>query len=512
MPSAAAASEREAVWRRALLWLLLAGALARLLLGWLLPWSYGESYYLASTRLLALSWFDQPPLALWLIGASRWLLGESPLLLRLPEIALFAVTTWLLARWTAGFFGPRAGFLAALLLNLSAVFGFSAGLLLQPDGLFFLLWLLAAQALWRAFGAEAARAWRAWLLAGLLLGLCLLSKYPAALLAAGAGIYLLTQPRARRWLLHPAPYAAALLVLALQAPVLIWNAENDWVSFAFQGGRAGQEGALDWGRFLGAIAGQAAWVLPWVWLPLVWAFVAALRQGPRVALDWYLACLALPTLLLFTLVALWSPIGLHFHWQAPGYLLLLPLAGRLLDRLLERRPRLGGGLVKGAVAASLLTFLLAGGHLIGGWFTPLLPPRLAALDDTRESIDWTPLRDLLAAEGLLDRPDVILVTNRWHQAGKADAAIQGRLPVLCLCADPRNLAFGRDQAAHRGATAVILANPEFLKQPPQVYGGQFAAMEPWRQVILGRGGRAEIVLTLWRAEDFRATYPMPYGP
>jgi len=506
------AADDSAAWRRALLWLLLAGAAARLLLGWLLPWSYGESYYLASSRQLALSWYDQPPLSLWLIAAARWLLGEAPALLRLPEILLFALTTWLLARWTAEAYGPRAGFLAALLLNLSAVFGFSAGLLVQPDGLFFLLWLLAARALWRAFGAAPDAGWGRWLGAGLLLGLCLLSKYPAVLLAAGALIYLATQPAARRWLAHPAPYAAALLALAIQAPTVIWNAEHDWISFAFQGGRAGQEGALDWLRFLGAIAGQALWVLPWIWLPLVWAFVAALRGGRAPAFDWYLACLALPTLLLFTLVALWSPIGRHFHWQAPGYLLLLPLAGRLLDRALARRPRWGRAWLWGSVAASLAVFIVGGGHLLAGWLTPLLPPALAQEDDTREVIDWTPVAALLEAEGLLDRPGLFLVTNRWHQSGKLDAAVAGRLPVLCLCQDPRNLAFGRDQAAFRGGEAVIVANPEFLRDPRWFYGAHFATLEPWREVVLGRGGREEIRMQLWRAGGFRADYPLPYGP
>ena len=506
------AADESATWRRALLWLLLVAALARLLLGWLLPWSYGESYYLASSRHWALSWYDQPPLSLWLIAAARWLLGEAPVLLRLPEILLFALTTWLLARWTAEAYGPRAGFLAALLLNLSAVFGFSAGLLVQPDGLFFLLWLLAARALWRAFDLGAADAWARWLLAGLLLGLCLLSKYPAVLLAAGALLYLVSQPSARRWLVHPAPYAAALLALLLQAPTVIWNWQHDWISFAFQGGRAGQEGALDWLRFLGAIAGQALWVLPWIWLPLVWAFVAALRQGRGQPFAWYLACLALPTLLLFSLVALWSPIGRHFHWQAPGYLLLLPLAGRLLDRALASRPRWGRAWLWGSVAASLATFVLGGGHLVAGWFTPLLPPMLAQQDDTREVIDWTPVATLLEQEGLLDRTDLFLATNRWHQSGKLDAVLGGRVTVLCLCQDPRNLAFGRDQRDFVGGDAIIAATSEFLPDPVWLYGRYFERLEPWREVVLGRAGRPEIRLRLWRGTGFRGGYPLPYGP
>ncbi|MDR3417719.1 MAG: hypothetical protein P4L83_16195, partial [Nevskia sp.] len=39
------------------------------------------------------------------------------------------------------------------------------------------------------------------------------------------------------WLRRPGPWLGVLLALALFAPVLIWNAGHDWISFARQGGR-----------------------------------------------------------------------------------------------------------------------------------------------------------------------------------------------------------------------------------------------------------------------------------
>src|SRR5690606_15793863 len=101
----------------------------------------------------------------------------------------------------------------------------------------------------------------------------------------------------------------------------------------------------------------------------------------------------------------------------------------------------------------------------------------------------------LASEGLLDRPDLFLATNRWHQTGKLDAAVQGRLPVFCFCDDPRNLAFGRDSRRFLGGDAIIVANREFLQDADAVYGDWFQSLEPWRRVTLGRSGREEVVLT-----------------
>jgi hypothetical protein len=45
-------------------------------------------------------------------------------------------------------------------------------------------------------------------------------------------------PRLRRWLISPWPYLGALVSLAIFAPVLVWNADHQWVSFIKQLGRA----------------------------------------------------------------------------------------------------------------------------------------------------------------------------------------------------------------------------------------------------------------------------------
>ena len=70
-------------------------------------------------------------------------------------------------------------------------------------------------------------------------GLALSSKYSAALTIAGAFLFLLTEATSRRWLSRPHPYVAGLVALILFSPALIWNARHGWVSFLFQGGRAG---------------------------------------------------------------------------------------------------------------------------------------------------------------------------------------------------------------------------------------------------------------------------------
>ena len=60
---------------------------------------------------------------------------------------------------------------------------------------------------------------------------------PTLLLAPATLIFMLWDPQSRRWWRQFEPYIAALLALAVFSPVIIWNAQHDWASFAFQTSR-----------------------------------------------------------------------------------------------------------------------------------------------------------------------------------------------------------------------------------------------------------------------------------
>ena len=103
-----------------------------------------------------------------------------------------------------------------------------------------------------------------WLLAGLLVGLSMLAKYHGIFVLAGTFLFLLTSRAHRRQLLTAGPYLGAIVALACLAPVVLWNREHGWASFAFQGGRASGRGGVHLDTFLANVGGQMAWVLPWI--------------------------------------------------------------------------------------------------------------------------------------------------------------------------------------------------------------------------------------------------------
>jgi hypothetical protein len=78
-----------------------------------------------------------------------------------------------------------------------------------------------------------------WLAVGAAIGCALVSKYTALFFGAAILIWLVVGPKQRRWLLSPWPYLGALVALAIFAPVVLWNADHQWVSFLKQiSGRA----------------------------------------------------------------------------------------------------------------------------------------------------------------------------------------------------------------------------------------------------------------------------------
>jgi hypothetical protein len=499
------------------LWTIAIGALIRLGANQLIGYGYGEGYYLASARHLALSYFDQPPLSLWIAHAAIAMFGTgSTLLPRLPFIAIFAANTWLMYRLGARLFGEAAGAWAAILLNLSPLFTISVGAWVQPDApLFFFLTAAAIPIVDLCFG-EARHPMRAWLLAGACFGLAMLSKYHAALILAGLVIFVATTPGRRAWFFKPGILIAGLVAAAIFAPVLIWNDQNHWVSFGFQGERIVRSVGLrfDWlGR---SLLGQAVEIGIVIWPLMMIAFFKALRVGPRNERTWFLCCLAIVPIIVFTAAALWAPLGWHFHWQAPGYLYLFPLLGKAVaEGVAQGRKATRNWLI---ASAGLLIFfvVLVASQAATGWLSGIAaaqdPSRpYYKTNPTRELLEWRPLRTALAQRGLLDQPRLFVVGTRWFFAGKADVAVGDKLPVVCLDGDPRNIAFGWDDRAFQGWDALIVIPSDSKQDPVKSYGPYFRQITPLTDVDVPLGGQTAITLRVYRAHDYYRPYPMPYG-
>jgi hypothetical protein len=452
---------------------------------------------------LALSAFDHPPMAWWIAHFAGSLLGEGDLALRLPFILLFAATSWTMFALTRRLFGAEAGFFAVLALSVSPVLGFADAAWILPDAPLLPAMLGCVYALVRVFfdGEGASRRAPAyWLLAGFCAGLALLSKYHGVLLFAGAGLFMLASRRHRFWLATIWPWLAALLAAAMFAPVVAWNAQHNWVSFAFQGGRAGAA-HLHLLAPLVLVGLQSLLLAPWIFLPLVLLFVGAVRKGAADERGLFLACLAAPAVLIFTLVAFWSSGRALPHWVAPGYLLLVPLLGRAVAERLS----LGAAWLRRGVAAAVV-FVAAAVAVVAALplqsFGFMSGPRYPL----RELLDWDDFTRAYYGRGLADRGSFVAAT-RWLDAGRLDFALHGAAPVLCLSDDPRGFGVVRDPSRFVGLGALIVAPDLTLEQARARLGKYFDAIDQEESVDIVQGGGPVIVLRVYRGRNFHDPSP-----
>src|SRR5262249_34894033 len=165
-----------------------------------------------------------------LIAGSTALFGQNEWGVRLPALLCSLVTASFACALASRWFGKSAA-IAVLALCAALPFFFTSGVIMTPDAPLPAAWSAAVYFLWRAQVENEPRAWWG---AGISIGLGLLAKYTIALLGLGALVFALVDRRARAQLRSPEPWLAALLALALFTPVVLWNRQHEWASFAFQ--------------------------------------------------------------------------------------------------------------------------------------------------------------------------------------------------------------------------------------------------------------------------------------
>ncbi|MGJ4894775.1 glycosyltransferase family 39 protein [Bradyrhizobium oligotrophicum] len=217
-------------------WLTIAGlVVVRLIAAAVTPITFDEAYYWMWSKHLAGGYYDHPPMVAVVIRLGTLIAGDSELGVRLVSILLGLPMSYAVYRTAEILFGGvRVAATAALLLNVTLMAAVGT-LIVTPDAP-----LLVASSFVLFFCAKVLETGRGawWLAVGAAVGAALLSKYTAMFFGAAILIWLVAVPKLRRWLASPWPYLGGLVAFALFAPVILWNADHQWVSFIKQLGRA----------------------------------------------------------------------------------------------------------------------------------------------------------------------------------------------------------------------------------------------------------------------------------
>ena len=243
--------------------------------------SADEAYYWDWSRHLALGYYDQGPLIAYLIRLTTAIFGANEFGVRFGVWAASVGTLICVYILTRRFASSMAGFLSVLLLALTPLV--TAGSLVatyDPPLVFF--WALSLIALERAlFSMDPGVQNRAWMLAGLVSGLGLLSKHTMLLIVPCLLLFLALSPTHRRWLRRPQPYFAFLITLGLYSGALWWNAKHHWWTFGHLLFLAGKNSGTPLSR-LGSLLGSQALLLgPGLFWGCLWAFCVTGKIGER---------------------------------------------------------------------------------------------------------------------------------------------------------------------------------------------------------------------------------------
>ena len=286
----------------------------RLVAAALTPLTFDEAYYWMWSKHLAGGYYDHPPMVAVVIRLGTLIAGDTEFGVRLVSILLALPMSWAVYRSAAILFGgERIATTAAILLNVTMMASVGT-IIVTPDAP-----LLVAASFVMFFLAKVLETGRGawWLAVGAAVGAALLSKYTALFFGPAILIWLVVVPKLRRWLISPWPYLGGFVALAIFAPVILWNADHQWVSFIKQLGRARIEGFKP--AFIAElIPTQIAFATPLVWLLGAMGLYALLRRNSGA-----LAARALISATFWTIALYFVWHSLHArveaNWFAPVY-------------------------------------------------------------------------------------------------------------------------------------------------------------------------------------------------
>lgn len=546
-------------WGRPVLLILFVGLMVRSIIAFKLPPGYDEAYYYLYTQNPAWSFFDHPPMVALTTALGLWISGDqvSQLTIRVGTLLTHTATLAVLYLAAVRLFGENIGRLTLLLASIVPIFLVAFGTLTLPDVPLMFFWVVV---LWGSaeefFGAWDGTelpsnrdrlsdrpndhlvyrpSYRLAIL-GFFVGLAFTSKYHGAILGAGLVGFCLTAPPFRRALWSPWLALGLVAFMVAIAPVMLWNANHDWISFTFQAGRSVPATSYNLLRLLEVIGIQCLYLFPTIGVPLLWVsardllqqirspFIRRLRPNqPEIILKKRLVLwLSAPVFLTFTLIGGYRQV--FPTWTMPGWFVATILLAIAVDRWQQKAPKiihrwLIGTSLSIPIILALTLFHISDGiaqkpsqnALLGG----LIP---ASQDPSIQLLDVVQLRNRFSQNPALMRAlkrSDFAFSNRFHLAGHFAMAIDPLFPIPMTCFDARDMrGFGYWSKATDwvGKTGLYLTTDEFQTPPEdsaKTFLPYFKQFEKVGDVALTRGGITVNRIHIYLGKTLIKPYPRP---
>jgi hypothetical protein len=297
-----------------------------------------EVYYQTYAQHLQWNYFDHPPMVAVLIRIFTFnLYFQSEFFIRLGSIFCAATGTWLIFLIGCRISQARTGWIAAILYNTSFYTSIIAGTFILPDSPQVVCWLASIYFMIRILDNQTVykRQQFDFILLGISIGLCIMSKIHGVFLWLGFGGYIIFH---RRDLLKlPMLWVSVIISICIIYPIFYWNRLNHFITYNYHEGRIRfLGGGPDLDRLLQQVLGSVFYSNPVnfiMYVITIWTISKGKTDRlPKVypLLLW----LSLPLILVLFWTSMFS-VTLP-HWSGPAYLSLMLLAACRLDEITDK--------------------------------------------------------------------------------------------------------------------------------------------------------------------------------
>lgn len=277
-----------------------------------------EAHYWEWSRRLDLSYYSKGPMIAYLIYLGTSLFGDTVFGIRFMAVLFSALSSILMYSLGKKMYDEKVGLFSAILIQIIPLFS-TYGILFTIDSPFIFFWISALFLFREAVNQSQIlnlKSQKYWLLLGLSIGLGLLTKYTMVFFYLCACLFLAFSAEKRRLLLTRGPYIALLISLIVFSPVILWNAQHDWVTLKHTAGQAhiAQGIQLSLKSFAEFMGSQLGVITP---LLLILMIVSVLKLGRKLEGS-YLFWFSVPVLAFFLFKSIQAKV--QANWALPGYI------------------------------------------------------------------------------------------------------------------------------------------------------------------------------------------------
>lgn len=414
-----------------LFWIILFSTIVRGLIAAFIELGNDEVYYINYALFPDWSHFDHPPMVGFVIQLfSLDLLFQDEFFIRLGSIVFGSINTYLIFLIGKKIKNEITGLFAALLFTASIYCFIIAGTFILPDTPQLIFWLLSLYFLLNALPAKHFSKFEKinLILAGIMIGLAMLSKYTAVFLWLGAGLYILFFNV--KWLKKKELYISVILSFIFFLPVLIWNYNNDFMSFTFQSERVDvSDSLIRFDYFLTELSGQIFYNNPVNFAIILVAIIALLKGKKFISPDnkRILLFISLPLIIVFLIFSLFR--STLPHWTSPGYLGLILISAAYLEDIYSKKKVFIPLIIKFSVFFLGIIVILGFFQINYGLLYRAQennPGELGKNDVTLDLYGWDQLKDKFEEIYKSDinenrmTDDVVIISYRWFPAANID--------------------------------------------------------------------------------------------